>query len=169
MKIVYRITEQDYLDAQKLFFANQQPSYRRISRKVMPWVGGLLLIQAGVDLLAFRRHNWSIVTLCLLIGIYLLYCGHFAIRRFVRRSYRTNPHYKNDLTADISEGGVHVVTATDDSLSQWGSFVRFLESDRIFVLFYSEFTFIIFPKRAFALGEAEQFRELAKLNIPAQK
>lgn len=107
MKIVYRITEQDYLEATKLFFANQKPSYRRISRKAMPWIGGLLLIEAGVDLVAFRRHNWTFVTICLLLGIYLLYCGHFAIRRFVQRSYRSNPHFKNDLTADISERGAH--------------------------------------------------------------
>ena len=168
MKIVYRITEQDYLEAAKLFFANQKPP-RRVFRKVMPWVGGLLLFEAGVYLLAFPSHNWAIVALFLLLGVYLLYCGYFAIRRFVRRAYRSNPHFKDDSTADISDSGVHIVTATRDSLSKWGSFVRFLESDRIFVLFYSEFIFIIFPKRAFAPGEVEQLRELLTLNVASAK
>ena len=156
------------MDATSLFFASRRPWYRGYSRRLMPWVGGLLIIQSLI-FLTFHGYDGADIEFGLLAaGVYLLY-RHFAIRRFVRRSHRSNPQYQHDFTADISEGGIHLVTATDDSLSKWGSFVRFLESDKLFVLFCSEFTFLIFPKRAFAAGEAEQFRELLKLNIPMPK
>jgi len=169
MKIAYRISEQDYMDAQSLYLANLRPRYRRFLRSLRPWVGALAVIINVAYIVLVPERNLALSVIGFLIGFYLIYCSHFAIRRFVRRSYRNNPHYKHDFTADISESGVHVVTATDDSQSKWGSFVRFLESDRIFMLFYSELTFIIFPKRAFAPGETEQCRELLRSNIPTPK
>ena len=169
MKIVYRVSEQDYVDAQRLYLANLRPRYRRFVRSLMPWVGALVVIVQVAYIILVPDRNLAFSIIGFLIGFYLLYCGHFAVRRSARRYFRNNPHYKHDFTADISENGVHVVTPTDDTQSKWGGFVRFLESDRIFMLFYSELTFIIFPKHAFAPGEAEQFRELLRVNIPTPK
>jgi YcxB-like protein len=169
MKIVYRISEQDFMDAQRLYLANLRPRYRRFVRSLMPWIGALVLIIQIAYIILVPERNLALSVIGFLIGFYLIYCGHFAIRRSVRRFYRNNLHYKHEFTADISESGVHIVTAVDDSQSKWEGFVRFLESDRIFMLFYSELTFIIFPKHAFAPGEAEQFRELLRSNIPTSK
>ena len=157
------------MDVQSLYLANLRPRYRRFLRRLMPWVGAFAVIIEVAYIVLVPERNLALAVVGFLIGFYLIYCGHFAIRRSARRYFRNNPHYKHDFTADISEAGVHVVTPTDDTQSKWGGFVRFLESDRIFLLFYSELTFIIFPKHAFAPGEAEQFHELLRLNIPASK
>jgi hypothetical protein len=169
MKLTYRISEQDYMDAQSLYLANLRPRYRRFVRSLMPWVGAFVVIIEVAYIVLVPERSLALLVIGFLIGFYLLYCGHFAVRRYFRRLYRNNPHYKHGFTADISEDGIHIVTATDDSQSKWGSFVRFLESDKIFMLFHSEWIFIVFPKRAFAPGEVEQFRELLRFNIPTPK
>jgi hypothetical protein len=49
MRIVYRISEEDYVGARDLFAANEKPWYRRVSRRLLPWLGGL-----GIVLLLLR-------------------------------------------------------------------------------------------------------------------
>ena len=39
MRIVYRISEQDFMEARDLFIANEKPWYRKLSRRLLPWVG----------------------------------------------------------------------------------------------------------------------------------
>jgi hypothetical protein len=48
---------------------------------------------------------------------------------------------------------------------KWSSFVRFLESNDIFMVFIAPLNFIVFPKRAFAAGEANEFRLLLQRNV----
>jgi hypothetical protein len=98
------------------------------------------------------------------VGVYLLYCG-FAMRRYFRRLYREDHRFKYDFTAEISEEGIHVTTPFSDAHLKWVAFVRFLESDDIFMVFVAQWNFIIFPKRAFAPGDAEKFRSAVQTNI----
>jgi predicted dithiol-disulfide oxidoreductase (DUF899 family) len=39
MKIIYRISEEDYMEARRLFMANERPLYRRTNRRLLPWIG----------------------------------------------------------------------------------------------------------------------------------
>jgi hypothetical protein len=36
MKIVYRISEQDFMEARDLFIENEKPWYRKVSRRLLP-------------------------------------------------------------------------------------------------------------------------------------
>jgi hypothetical protein len=165
MKIVYRITEQDYMEAHDLLAANE-PWYRRSSRRLLPWLGGLLLVTQLVYLVTGTDRNPTLLAFGFSVGAYLLYCG-FALRRYFRLSYRKDKRFQQDLTADVSEDGIHVATLTADSQMKWGGFIRFLEFDKIFMLFHAQWIFNIFPKRAFTPTEADEFRELLCRNIPA--
>jgi len=163
MKIVYRITEKDYMEAQDLFVANE-PWYRRISRRLLPWLGGLMIAIQVVYLTTTSDNNPALVLLGLLVGLYLLYCG-FALRRYFRRRYRTDKRYQHEFTAEVSEEGVKVQSENAQSQMKWSTFTRFLESDNIFMLFHAEWVFNIFPKRAFTPEETAEFRELARRSI----
>lgn len=99
-----------------------------------------------------------------LVGFYLLYCG-FALRRYFRRLYQTDPRFKHDFTAEFSEQDIHVITPFADSHMKWNGFFRFLESDDIFMVFITQWNFLILPKRAFAPGEADVFRTTIQHNI----
>jgi hypothetical protein len=58
---------------------------------------------------------------------------------------------------------------TAEAQLKWGNFIRFLESDDIFMLFHSDLIFNILPKRAFAADEIDQFRELLRRKIAPMK
>jgi hypothetical protein len=165
MKIIYRVSEEDYVGARDLFVANEKPFYRRVSRRAMPWTGGLLLILAILFAVGPQR-NLNLALVNVAIGTYLLYCG-FAIHRYFRRAYRKDQRFQYDFTLDASEEGIHVVTPTSESEMKWATFVRYLESDKIFMLFIADLLFIVVPKRAFASGEVDQFRDLLRRNLAA--
>jgi hypothetical protein len=165
MKIIYRVTEDDFQDAYKLFVANEKWS-RRMSRRIMPWLGGVMSLLA---ILIYVRGADPLVSLSFgLMGGYFLYCG-FALRRLFRTLYKNDQRFKDEVTADISEDGVHVVTPSTDSQLKWTAIVRFLESDRVFMFFYAAWTFSVVPKRAFADGELEPFRELLQRKVSISK
>ena len=131
----------------------------------MPWVGGLFIALQVVYLVVVPDPNFAIPAFGFLIGIYLLYCS-VAIRRYFKRLYRNDKRFQNDFTAEIAEGGIHMVTPNAETQMKWSGFIRILESDAIFMLFHAELIFNIFPKRAFDPSEIQQFRELAQRNIP---
>lgn len=164
MKIVYRITEQDFMEARDLFIANEKPWYRRLSRRLMPWIGGFVLLMQVLYLIVVPHRDVGFTVIGFLVGLYLLYCG-FALRRYFRRLYQKDQRFKHDFTAEISDQEIHVITPFADSRMKWNGFVRFLESNDIFMVFIAQWNFVIFPKRAFAPGEADVFRTNLQRNI----
>jgi hypothetical protein len=165
LKIVYRITEEDYVGAHDLFAANEMPLYRRVSRLLLPWVGAIILLMQVAHLIVVPNRNPAVLGFGFLVGFYFLYCG-FALRRYFRRRFRNDRRFRHDFTAEISDEGIHITTLSEDSQVKWSSFIRALESDKIFMLFHAEWIFSIFPKRAFGPGGVDQFRELVRCNIP---
>lgn len=163
MKIVYRVTEEDFMEARKLFVKNEKRS-RRLARGRMPWLGVLLLLAAVILMFG---HNLIEAAFLALMGVYSLYCG-FALNSYFRKLYRNDPRYKNDITADISEDGIRFVTPTVDSQIKWSGVIRFLESEKIFMLFYAAWSFTVIPKNAFAPGEIDAFRDLLRREVSAR-
>jgi YcxB-like protein len=163
MKITYRVSEADYMDAHDLFAAHE-PGFRRASRRALPWLGAVMILLPLVSLIRTPRNDTGLALITLLFGCYMLYCG-FALRLYFRKLYRNERRFQHDSTAEISDDGIHVVTPDSDSRMKWSSFVRILESDRIFMLFSSQWMFNVFPKSAFGPGEMDAFRQLAHRNI----
>ncbi len=165
IKIVYRINESDYMVAHDLYVANEK-WIRRWSRRAMPWEGALFLI-AGIASLIFTPDRTG-PTLLFLMGIFFLYCG-FALRRYFRKRYRTDQRFRHDFTLQISENGLHFLTPSSETRASWDAVVRYLESQDIFMLFSAPMIFSIIPKRAFAPGEADTFRDLLDKNLRASQ
>ena len=161
MRIVYRVSEEDFMEARDLFVKNEK-WVRRFSRRILPWMGALILL-AAVAVLIFGKDRLSAVPLSLM-GAYGLYCG-FALSQYFRKLYRNDPRYQQEIISDISEDEVHVVTPTADIRRKWTGIISFLESDSIFMLFYGEWSFSVIPKNAFAPGEIDIFRNLLRRKI----
>jgi hypothetical protein len=164
MKIVYRISEQDFMEARDLFIAYEKPWYRKISRLLLPWIGAGLLVLQVVYLAVVPHRDIGLVVIGFVVGFYLLYCG-LALRRYFRRLYQKDHRFKDDFIAEISDQGIHFTTPFSEGLLKWNGFVRFLESKEIFMLFIAQWNFVVLPKRAFAPGEADEFRTLLQRNI----
>jgi hypothetical protein len=163
IRIVYRVSEEDFIETRKVFAKNEK-WVRRLSRRTMPWMGALTLSLVPV-ILIFGRDRVDAVPLALM-GAYGVYCG-FALPRYFRKLYRKDKRYQNEITVDISEDGVHVVTPTTDTRMKWNAINRFLESDKIFLLFHSEWSFSVVPKNAFGPGEVDSFRDLLRRKVLA--
>jgi hypothetical protein len=164
MKIVYQVSRDDYLGAVRLFFANQKHWYRRALRLILPWMGGTLLLMEIVSEVVVPHRDLLTVVAGSLIGLYFIYCG-FAVRLYFRRACEKNRVYQHDFSADISEDGIHIVTATSETQYKWASFIRYLESGRFFMLYVTDLNFITFPKRAFSPRDIEHFQELLRRHI----
>jgi hypothetical protein len=161
MKIVYRISEDDFAEAFSLFVKGEK-WHRRLFRRVSPWMDSFVVIVGIVGAIVTRGEG--LFLLLSVIGIYFLY-RDFALRRHFRARYKADQRYKHDFSSEISEDGIRVITPFEDSQMKWGSVVRYLESDKIFLLFHAALIFTIIPKRAFTSGEADAFRDLLRRNI----
>jgi YcxB-like protein len=168
MKIVYRISEQDYMAAADLFVANQKPWYWRLLPHLMYWLGVFVVAAQTAYLVARPHHDTAVVVACYAIGV-LAMCLGSPLHRYFRRSYRNDHRFKHDWTTEFSDEGVHVVTPFSDDRAKWNAFVRFLESDKVFILFIAESIWLIFPKHGFGPGEADQLRMLLQSNVVSPK
>jgi hypothetical protein len=109
MKIVYRVSEQDFVDARMLYVANEKPWYRRLSRRALPWIAAFVITMQVVYLVFEPHRDLGFVVIGFLVGFYFLYCG-LALPRYFRRAYQKDHRFKHDFTAEISDQGIHVVT-----------------------------------------------------------
>jgi hypothetical protein len=126
MRIVYRITEKDFMAACNLIIAVDKPLLR-----VLPWIGGYSLL-AGLAYLPFAP-NWLrvVVEISVFMSLSCVYVA-YALRRSSRHYYQNDHRFEHDFTADISENGIHISTTTAESKLKWSAFLRFLESDQSF-------------------------------------
>jgi hypothetical protein len=74
-----------------------------------------------------------------------------------RKTFNKDQRLHQEVTARISEEGIQFVTPNSDARAGWGLFTRYLESDKIFVLYQSNQIMNVIPKRFFGSGEVEQF------------
>ncbi len=121
MKITYRVSKQDYLDAMRLFLAKRTPRYRTVLRKLLPWMGGILILVEVISAVVIPDRDLLTVIAGSLFGFYFVYCG-FALPLQFRRTYERNAVFKDDFSADISEDGIHITSATLATQYKWSNF-----------------------------------------------
>lgn len=169
MKISYHITRGDFVEAQKLHCDKSPGAWIRVSRLVGRWLALMVLVTLlGWALVSRDRLLW--LNLRPLFIFAVLWAIVFWLWRPFswRRTYARDHRFEHQITADISEDGIHFDSAMANSNVKWALFLRLLESDQIFLLYQSRRLFNMFPKRAFAPGEADQFRELVTKHVPSK-
>jgi len=147
MRLEYRLTESDLLEAQ----GKHGGVWTRLLR-----IWGALLIAAGVGSLVMRPRHYSDAVLPILLGLFFL----FGLRLLALRSFRRDQRLQQHFEAIISESGIDSSSPTGSTKSTWGAFTRYVESKHLFLLYQAPHVFSIFPKRAFAPGDEESFRAL---------
>ena len=160
MKISYRITAETYVEAQKLHAAKGAPTSLRILKFVfLPFF--LLIGAITVVWGSFAANSWGM----LMLGIFWTVLSWIYPPWQWKRMYAKDRRFQGEYTADISEEGIRSEGPTSDGNVKWGFYTRFLESDKLFLLYQSPQLFNMVPKSAFGPGEADQFRELLKRKL----
>ena len=167
MRILYRISREDFIDAQKLHRSKGHGAFARaivIASKVLVVTAFLvLLILAAVTR---DRKVWSNLAPLIILSVVWTLVMWVWLPFNWRRSYAKDRRLKHEITADISDNGIHMESSDFDSNLKWGLFTRFLESERVFLLYQTNRMFNLFPKSAFTGGEIEEFRQLAGRKLP---
>jgi hypothetical protein len=80
--------------------------------------------------------------------------------RLAAKQLKESPSLRHPITADVSDNGINFLTAHGHSEDAWTGFAKWRESDISFMLYTSSYFANVIPKRAFAAGEEQQFRNL---------
>ena len=98
MKLIYRVTEDDFIEARQLVVANEK-WIRRIFRRINPWLGGFaVLLGIGVFVLTKEVVNLFISV----FGGFMLYATGLAPKWNLQKRYRNDRRFRNDITTEIS-------------------------------------------------------------------
>jgi magnesium-transporting ATPase (P-type) len=96
------------------------------------------------------------------VGLFVVMFIFFFVRalRDARKRFEREPAAHRLQTVEITEGGLSQSTHTSSTQYKWDAFIRQLETPNVFILYLTEATFLLLPKRAFpGQAEIDAFRE----------
>ncbi|NIN12288.1 MAG: hypothetical protein GTN62_11650 [Gemmatimonadales bacterium] len=128
-------------------------------------ISGLLIVVFALATLGSARHApWlavaAIYPLTLAVDRYILF------RLRARRTYRQQESLRAPYVMRIDAAGLQFNSDFVNTREPWSHFRKWAESEDVFLLYYSDVSFMIVPKRLFPLGdEVEQLRALLARRI----
>jgi len=154
---------EEYFAAQELF--------RRSRGGLLPeWIAGGLLILLGVVLAivgGLSIFAADILLLCpFLIGMAIIFGSPFIRRWASKRKWQREPLYHTEHEVAFSDDGVYFRMGKIESNLNWKYYQRIMEIPEGLLLIYSNESFNLLPKRAFAdEGLMRDFRLLAQKKL----
>ncbi|MCK5515967.1 MAG: YcxB family protein [Desulfobulbaceae bacterium] len=136
----YRITEDEYVQANKLFSA---PSKR------VRWVYGVVVL--SLILFAIFADNIFIRTAAIgaLMGgisIHSLFRYIYAPWR-TRKQYRVNTSAQEQVKINQTEHGLHFKTRSGEAVLEWQQIIQWRESKKLLLIYQAANEYHIIPKR----------------------
>lgn len=163
MHIDYEISEQDFLDAQRLAIRNSSVRLIRWNPLVLPLFGVLLLIFLihGTAAQGFSVRLIPGLAVCLFfISVPLLN------RRTQRKLYAKSPSVHGRISLDANDDGMQFRGHTFCSKVSWSHFGKFFEDDKVFVLYQqNQQIFNTVPKRSLSPEQVTTLRQYLERNI----
>ena len=105
---------------------------------------------------------WVMVFLIIWVTVFLI------LRRTGRRLWEAQPNMALPTAAEATTQGLRIEDAHSTRQYKWSAFTKWRESDALFMLYLSDVTFQLIPKRALATpGQVEEFRRLLEQNVPS--
>ncbi|MFE9207513.1 hypothetical protein [Micromonospora sp. NPDC007230] len=170
VELSYTLTEDDWLDG---FVAHR----RRVRR---PWLVPVLIVAVLVGLIlgyvisnGSRAMSAAVVAalaMVALVGIglglllfRLLVAARWIYRLQVRMIMRGNPWLSEPIRAAVDDTGLRLSSATRSETAAWSQYLRYVETERSFVLRASErlgAAVLVLPKRGLVTGEPAALRAL---------
>ncbi|MBO0728093.1 MAG: YcxB family protein [Acidimicrobiaceae bacterium] len=104
------------------------------------------------------------VVFCLCCIVWLIFWPYLSIS--TRRKIRRTVEEPGDSTVDMDEGGVRFGAANTSSIVRWEGFRSYAESDRAFLLYYTDSRFTFIPKGALTPEVTYSIRALLSRKLP---
>lgn len=158
LQITYEISEQDFLDAQKLAIRNHPKRSTRLTFRLLPYWG--LLLAGAIAWAIFQPDfEWRASSLLPLVFVIPALFSPLLNQRSRKAAYRRNTSLHGARSVVVNEQGLSFKGPGFSSQVNWPIFVRFAEDDKVFVLFQSSHVFHIIPKRQLSPQQIADLRE----------
>ena len=165
IKIKFILTADEFFAGQVAFNRFLAPPMARFNYRFAVPVG-LLLVADGAAGFLLRWH-FGLNLLLLALGAYLILCRVIIGPRRVKKEFTQYPDHGSDRTMEFNDEKILVQTSHGKAEFDWARLSRFVEPDRVFVLFAPPRMLYTIPKRIFSVEETNQFRELLQRQLPA--
>jgi hypothetical protein len=164
MQFEYEISEQDFLDGQRLALRNS-PSIR--------WTR-LALPLFGVVLLAFwiqstAKYGFTLRATLGLIFPLLFLSLPFLTKWNAKKMYAKGTSLHGNLQLDVSDDGLTSAGSTFSGKTQWSNYSRFFENEKCFILYQNTQVFNIIPKRHLSADQINNLRDYFNQKIGNNK
>lgn len=159
LSLIYHITREDYIAAQR---AHQR---RNRSGRIQYALGMILFgwfVFLAIFSLIFTPRVWVNYAAPLVLAAGYLYIYYFAHRL----AYRRNASLFSDIGVDVTDEGLRIVTPHSDATVKWSRYQRWVESDKVFLLYMAVRTFNIIPKRVLTPEQQSSLRAILERNLP---
>ena len=121
------------------------------------------MLAAGLVSLVHDPKQFPTLVGALVVSLFFI----FAVRLQVWLSFRRDNRLQDQFEAVISDNGIDVASSRADSKYDWSAFLRYAETKSLFLVYQAPRVFNIFPKRAFAAEEVDEFRRLLDRKLGA--
>jgi len=155
MQIEYKISEQDFIDAQRLAIRNSPQRLVRWTRWVLPLFGVGLLIFL---ITAVARQGFSVRMVPGAAFIVFFISLPLLNRNAQKKLYAKTKSMHGKLSLEASEQGLQFRGPTVSSQVGWSNFYRFFEDEKSFVIYQNPQVFNIVPKRELSPDQINSFR-----------
>jgi hypothetical protein len=163
VKVSYKLTKEEFLEGQRAYCARLASKFVRFNyRFVIPVA--LVLVVEGIVFLAFQS-NFIIGLILTVWGLWMLVSRTILWPIRMKKEYAQYPDM--DRSMEFGNEGMAAQTNYGKSELLWGRMTRFVETERLFVLFAPPRFLFTIPKRVFPGDELEQFRRLLQQKISA--
>ena len=132
----------------------------------------LIVIAPGLVFFAFAAYELStgapawafwfpICFIVWVVGVVAIGVPYRCGREFAQRK-----DLRQQITFAPQESGLHITTAALSATKPWSDYLKWKEGRAVFLLYMSDRTFTVVPKRFFVSSAEEQsFRELVSRNV----
>jgi hypothetical protein len=177
LRIAYLLTEDEYIQGQRLFRERSLPRWRRMLRKLTVPIGILLIFGGFIPTVMghlprsthFVVEPWCVdvgLILAVSFGAALIPIYWFGPDLSASKSFHEQD-MNQEITVDVDFDRVRLETAVGHSEMLWDAFTGYSESETVFTISYiSKKFFWIIPKRAFTCTDLQAFEDLISAKLP---
>ena len=165
IKIKFVLTADEFFAGQVVFNRFLAAPMARFNYRFAVPVGLLLFADGAAGFLL--RWHVGLNLFLLAFGAYLILCRVIIGPRRVKKEFTQYPDHGTDRSMEFNDEKMLVQTSHGKAELDWTRFTRFVETDRVFVVFAPPRMLYTIPKRIFSAEETNQFRELLQRKLPA--
>ena len=166
LTLKFALTADEFLAGQRVFNKSLARTVERLNYRYAIPVGVLLVAEGLLG--CVLRWNIGLCVFLLVFGGYLISSVSFFWPRRMKREFAQYPDHLAEKTVEFDEEKIVTQTSHGKSETDWKRFGRYLETDKLFVLFARPRFLFVVPKRVVPPNELDQFQELLRRKLPNQ-